>query len=94
MTDLFVYYRVRGELAAGLRPQIAALQSSLARRFGIRASVKRRPEEKDGMQTWMEVYEAVPEDFLPALQRAAVEAGLPIEGERHHEIFEDLPECA
>jgi hypothetical protein len=94
MTDLFVYYQVRGELAAGLRPQVAALQSSLVRRFGIRASLKRRPEEKDGLQTWMEVYAGVPENFLPALQQAAVEARLPIEGERHHEIFEDLPECA
>lgn len=94
MTDLFVYYRVRGEIADQLRPQVAALQSLLVQRFGVRASLKRRPEEKDGLQTWMEVYEGVPDDFLPALQQAAADAQLPIEGDRHHEIFEDLPECA
>lgn len=94
MTDLFVYYRVRGEIAGQLRPQVATLQSLLVQRFGVRASLKRRPGEKDGLQTWMEVYEGVPKGFLPVLQQAAADAQLPIEGERHHEIFEDLPECA
>ncbi len=94
MTDLFVYYRVRGDIADQLRPQVAKLQSLLVRRFGVRASAKRRPEEKDGLQTWMEVYEDVPDDFLQALQQATADARLPIEGDRHHEIFEDLPECA
>ncbi len=94
MTDLFVYYRVRSDAAAQLRPRVARLQAGLAQRFGVRASLKRRPEEQDGLQTWMEIYEAVSDDFLPALQQAADAAALPIEGERHIEIFVDLPACA
>jgi hypothetical protein len=42
----------------------------------------------------MEVYADVPEGFLAALQQAAQAARLPIDGERHSEIFVDLPECA
>ncbi len=94
MTDLFVYYRVRSDTADSLRPGVARLQAELAQRFGIRSALKRRPEEKDGLQTWMEMYSDVPADFLPALEQAARAARLPIEGERHHEIFVDLPECA
>ncbi len=94
MTDFFVYYHVRSEHAAQLRPRIATLQSVLTQRFGIRAALKRRPDEKDGLQTWMEIYADVPDNFLPALQQAVLAADLPIAGERHIEIFVDLPECA
>ncbi len=94
MTDLFVYYRVRSDAARQLQPRVASMQDGLARRFGVRTSLKRRPEETDGLQTWMEIYAAVPDDFLPALQQAADNAALPIDGERHIEIFVDLPACA
>lgn len=94
MTDLFVYYRVRNDAAMQLQPRVADMQAGLAHRFGVRTALKRRPEEKDGLQTWMEIYMAVPEDFLPVLQQAADSAALPIEGERHIEIFVDLPACA
>ncbi len=94
MTDFFVYYRVRSEHTAQLRPRIAALQSVLAQRFGIHTALKRRPDEQDGLQTWMEIYADVPGDFLPALQQAVLAADLPIAVERHIEIFVDLPECA
>lgn len=94
MTDVFVYYRVRREHAAQMRPRISALQAALAQDFDIHAALKRRPDEIDGMQTWMEIYADVPDDFLPALQQAVVDARLPAEGERHLEIFVDLPECA
>ncbi len=94
MTDLFVYYRVRSDAAMQLQPRVAAMQAGLARRFGVRAALKRRPEEQDGLQTWMEIYTNVPDDFLPALQQAADTAAVPIEGERHIELFVDLPACA
>ncbi len=94
MSDLFVYYRVRSENAVSLHEQVIRLQSRLAQRFGVRTALKRRPEEVDGLQTWMEIYADVPADFLPALQQASLVAGLPIEGKRHVEIFVDLPECA
>lgn len=93
MTDIFVYYRVHRDNAAAALAQVMRLQRDLGQRFGVRPAIKRRPEEKDGLQTWMEIYAGVSGDFLPALQQAALNAGLLIEGERHVEIFVDLPEC-
>lgn len=94
MTDVFVYYQVPCTGAAQLQPRVMQLQAELANRYGVQVSLKRRPEEKQGMQTWMEIYFNTPEGFLTALQEAASVAELPIHGERHIEIFVDLPECA
>ncbi len=94
MSDLFVYYRVRREIAAQAQLCVARLQADLAQRYGVRTALKRRPEEQQGLQTWMEIYAQVPDDFLSVLQQSALAAGLPIEGERHYELFVDLPECA
>lgn len=93
MTDVYVYYRVRGEKAAQLHGQVSKMQAELAARFGITAALKRRSDETQSLQTWMEIYEAVPEGFLPALHEAATQAQLPVDGERHVETFVDVP-CA
>lgn len=94
MTDVFVYYQVPSTGAAQLLPRVMQLQAELARRYGVQVALKRRPEEKQGMQTWMEIYFNIPDAFLTALQEAVYVAELPIHGERHIEIFVDLPECA
>jgi hypothetical protein len=102
MADLYVYYKVRAADAAGLAPRVRALQADVAARLGVTGGLKRRPEERDGLQTWMEVYPAmdaarVP-DFAAALSAAADAAGLAdvIAGPRHFETFIDLelPPCA
>lgn len=94
--DYYVYYRVRAESASDLQAKVLAMQSALLSTHGVSASLKRRPEEKNGEQTWMETYLAAPEDFLPTLDAAAVQAGLAslTSGPRHTEIFVDLPPCA
>ena len=94
--DLYVYYRIRSECANELCMQAAAMQKSLAQEYGIVTALKRRPHEKDGMQTWMEIYHAVPEGFEAALERAVVQAGLPalIDGQRNTEYFLDVSACA
>lgn len=94
MIDIYVYYRVRSELAALMLPHVRAMQAALRQAFGIKTLLKRRPEEKDGAQTWLEIYPCVPEHFLGELEQAAIDAHLPIEGGRHIEVFVDLPECA
>ncbi len=93
MTDIYVYYRVRLEHAAQLHPQVKAMQADLAAQFGVTAALKRRSDEQQSLQTWMEIYEAVPQGFLPALHEATARAQLPVEGERHVETFVDIP-CA
>jgi hypothetical protein len=94
--DLYIYYRVPAAHTSRLRPLVQAMQQRLANESGIVGQLKRRPEETDGRQTWMEVYAAVPDGFNAALERAVAEAGLSgmIEGNRHTEIFVDLSACA
>ncbi len=90
MTDVYVYYRVSTAHAARLHALVKAMQSDLAARFGVKAALKRRSDEQQSPQTWMEIYEAAPEGFLPALHEAARRAQLPIDGERHVETFVDV----
>lgn len=94
--DLYIYYRVRSEDANALHTRALAMQQALAAETGITIGLKRRPEEKDGRQTWMEVYEAVPEGFEAILDRAVAQADLSplIDGLRHTEYFLDVSSCA
>ncbi len=92
MIDLYVYYKVREMDAASLAPRVRAMQLEL----GSPAQLKRRPEARDGLQTWMEVYPCAASGFDIAVERAALEAGLLelIQGPRRSEIFTDLTPCA
>ncbi|MBC7857804.1 MAG: DUF4936 family protein [Burkholderiaceae bacterium] len=93
--DLYVYYKVPDEHAAALLPLVRAMQSGLQARHGVAAQLKRRPLARDGVQTWMEVYPAVADDFEATLGEAAREAGLAaLAGPRHTEVFMDLMTCA
>ncbi len=91
--DLYVYYRVRLTDAAALQPQVRAMQQDLSGRFGVASSLKRRPEEQDGCQTWMETYLDVPAGFADELAQSASGLAL-VNGERHVETFVDLAPCA
>jgi hypothetical protein len=94
--DLYVYYQVHASHADLLHAQVAAMQANLTRECGVLAALKRRPEEKDGRHTWMEVYLAVPDAFDSILERAVSQTKLVtlIDGERHTEYFLDLSACA
>jgi hypothetical protein len=95
MIDLYVYYKVRETDAGKLAPRVRALQARFVSR-GIACQLKRRPDSRDGLQTWMEVYSATDDGFPAALESAAQEAGLAefIQGPRRSEVFMDLPTCA
>ena len=92
MIDLYVYYKVREADAPSLAPRVRALQA----RVGVPAQLKRRPDVRDGLQTWMEIYPGVDDAFPARLDAAARSAGFEglIEGPRRAEIFTDLPTCA
>jgi hypothetical protein len=83
--DIYVYYRVRSEHAPALQTRVCTMQSKL----GGRPRLMRRPEIKDGLQTWMEVYVDVPDTFEARLAEAvrSAELNTMIEGERHTERF-------
>jgi hypothetical protein len=94
--DWYIYYRVRSENARQLHKQASAMQRFLSEEYGIVAGLKRRPEEKDGLQTWMEIYHAVPSGFDGILESAVAHAGLAtlIDGRRNTEYFLDVSSCA
>lgn len=93
--DLYIYYQVRTTNAESFRAKALAMQHNLARYWKIATALKRRPEEKDGMQTWMEVYLDVAEDFEVQLNQAveANELLSWIDGKRHTEQFLDVSLC-
>ncbi|NEX59708.1 DUF4936 family protein [Noviherbaspirillum galbum] len=94
--DLYVYYRVDPRHADALRDRVLAMQSGLTREYGIVTGLKRRPEEKDGRQTWMETYAGVTAGARQGIDRAVEQAGLAsfIDGQRHVECFVDVAPCA
>ena len=94
--DLFIYYKVREADAASLRDAVLAMQAQLAEQFAVTSELKRRPESSDGVQTWMEIYPAVPGNFAGTLDVAVGRAGLSqwIIGNRHVEAFMDVLPCA
>ncbi len=87
-----MYYKVGKLQSADLGQQIKVMQQTLATTTGVCTLLKRRPETDAGLQTWMEIYLAVPDDFEATLDRAVSAAGLSalIEGSRHLERFMDI----
>lgn len=94
--DLYIYYRVQVADAALYLTKITEMQDNLSRQYGVRTALKRRPEEQDGLHTWMEVYLEVAEGFETKLEQAVANSELPamIAGKRHMEHFLDLTLCA
>lgn len=94
--DIYIYYTVRTGLADALSSRVLEMQANLGSKCGIVAALKRRPLEKDGRHTWMEIYLAVPDGFDTVLENAVAQSGLAtlIDGERHAEYFMDASSCA
>jgi len=72
------------------------MQKNLSNLHGLSFSLKRRVEKNMDYQTWMEIYFSVSDEFADVLGHAVTNAGLLrlIDGERHNEIFVDMPTCA
>lgn len=96
MFDLYIYYQVRDEHADALELRLRIMQAELGAITGVYGDIKRRPESKEGVQTWMEVYAGTGAGFDTALAAAEQDAALSelIEGKRHTEVFTDLSPCA
>lgn len=94
--DLFIYYHVPVAHAAKMQKKIHTLQATLREQWPVSTALKRRPELKDGCETWMEIYTQVPEDFPTALEAAVYQAQVLAltEGQRHIETFVDISACA
>ncbi len=94
MRDLYIYYKVPAADAPALWPRVQSVQAHLAARHGVAGQLRRRPEPKDGLQTWMEIYPDAPDGIEALLAAAFDEAGVAIAGQRHTEVFTDDRPCA
>jgi hypothetical protein len=96
MFDLYVYYQVTDAVAASLQTVVTAMQAALARSHGVVTGLKRRPESEQGLQTWMEIYTGTRAGFGEQLAAASAAAGIDrlVEGQRHTEVFTEMPPCA
>ena len=94
--DLYVYYRVQHHYSAELQAIVMTMQKNLSNLHVLSFSLKRRVEKNVDYQTWMEIYFSVSDEFVAVLEHAVTSAGLLrlIDGERHNEIFVDMPPCA
>ncbi|KJK25413.1 hypothetical protein UB46_05590 [Burkholderiaceae bacterium 16] len=93
MSDhLYVYFRVPEALADAALPHWHRWMETVAEAGGIGGTLLRRPETRDGMQTWMEAYADVPPAFDLFLDGLWRQSGLQhfINGERQVERFVDL----
>ncbi|HWP19799.1 MAG TPA: DUF4936 family protein [Burkholderiaceae bacterium] len=92
MRALFIYYRIPVERADEVRPALHAMQARLVRTHeGLQAELLRRPEPRDGHQTWMEIYrhpQGVDEALEAHIEHAAADTLRPwLIGPRHVEVF-------
>ncbi|HBF50884.1 MAG TPA: DUF4936 domain-containing protein [Massilia sp.] len=94
MFDLYVYYKVPEAQAAQLEPLVRAMQAGLAQ-DGIAGQLLRRPESKNGLQTWMEVYPRADERLAALVEGRAEASGMAalIDGPRRAEVFVEFT-CA
>jgi hypothetical protein len=94
--DLYVYYRVQHHHSAELQAIVMTMQETLSNLHGLSFSLKRRVEKNVDYQTWMEIYFSISDEFADVLGHAVTNASLLrlIDGERHNEIFVDMPPCA
>ena len=91
LRSLFIYYRIASADAAAARRAVEAMQYTLRERHaGLQAALWRRPQEKDGMQTWMETYtrpDGVDESIEADIAAAALALQTWVQGPRHAEVF-------
>jgi hypothetical protein len=94
MSSYYIYYKVPGDVAAKLKPAVEDLQRSLEGKTGV---IGRLLCRKDKPDTWMEIYEDVPDPagFEAALgselQRVRFAELLGSESARRTEVFQPLP---
>jgi hypothetical protein len=90
---VYVYYKFIPHTVHQLKNDVAALQLDIATEFaGVRCQLFKRPtHDKDGRETWMEVYDLGalniqdPQPFIDCLTQLAQQKSLP--QPRANEIF-------
>ena len=91
MRELFIYYRLRSDLADTALVAVRGFQEKLRERHPrLIARLLRRPDEGDGWQTWMETYstiEGITIELQAEIESAADVLQPMLNGPRHTEVF-------
>ncbi|WMW78899.1 DUF4936 family protein [Undibacterium cyanobacteriorum] len=84
----YVYFKAHLNNQTAVLQCLTRLQTSL-RQLGLKPEVQKRPNAHDGIETWMEIYRDIPEDFEETLAKTVSQSGLysHIIGKRHLEYF-------
>ena len=84
----YVYFKAHLSDRGVVMNCLTHLQTSLHQR-GIAAEVQKRPNVHDGVETWMEIYRDIPENFEEILAKIVSQSELDtyIIGKRHLEYF-------
>lgn len=90
--ELFIYYRAGPAHEQALAAAVGRMQAGLCEvHAGLAARLLRRPDERDGLHTWMEAYGLPPGADSAAIaadiERAAQRLAPWITGPRHAEHF-------
>lgn len=90
--ELFVYYRAEPARAESVAAAVQQMQAQLCEACpGLQARLLRRPDLRDGLQTWMEAYRLPPGAstvaMAAAIERAAESLRAHLSGARHVEHF-------
>lgn len=90
--DLYVYYQVQATHAGQLRIHLRVLQRDLKQRYQVHSRFMRRAETAHDVQTWMEIYYDVPDEFEAELQRVVMAFRITdlIDGPRQTEHFVEI----
>jgi hypothetical protein len=93
--DLYIYYRVAVVDAERLKEAVGLLHSRLHTFNNTKFGLKRAVNRVGGLDTWMEIYLSVTEEFTTLLETtiATTELSGLIVGERHTEYFLDSLSC-
>ena len=94
--DIYLYYTIRESDAGTARARVDAMHRRLENTYAIAPVLRRRPETRDGLQTWMEIYPNVPDHFDHVIEQLAAEEGISelATNGRHVEYFMEMPPCA
>ena len=84
----YVYFKAHLSNQTAVLHCLTYLRTSLDQ-LGLSSEVQKRPNAHDGVETWMEIYRDIPEDFEETLAKAVSQSGLDshVIGKRHLEYF-------
>lgn len=90
--ELFVYYRAEPARAESVAAAVQQMQARLCEACpGLQARLLRRPDLRDGLQTWMETYQLPAQanavETAAAIERAAESLQALLSGARYVEHF-------